>query len=198
MAGSYWLTRWKNIVGREEQQPGDQRPRTDPAHNRFPYAIVWTPIHPITWVLPFVGHMGIADSRGIIMDFTGMIGVDQMAFGNPTRYIVLDPKQCRVSPTPPSEADAEQDDTAAIWDDGLLRANQTFEDHMHCMVVGHDCHSHVAEALNNLKYRNCTSWNKVLLAAWIFVCGRHVGLRGFLLTWLPFLVLLCTALFFFL
>lgn len=35
---------------------------------------------------------------------------------------------------------------------------------MHCMVVGHDCHSHVAEALNNLKYRNCTSWNKVLLA----------------------------------
>lgn len=34
------------------------------------------------------------------------------------------PHLSRVSPTPPSEADAEQDDTAAIWDDGLLRANQ--------------------------------------------------------------------------
>jgi hypothetical protein len=30
----------------------------------FPYCIVWSPLPPITWVLPFIGHMGIADSRG--------------------------------------------------------------------------------------------------------------------------------------
>ena len=36
-----------------------------PPDARFPFAIVWTPIHPISWILPFVGHMGIADSNGV-------------------------------------------------------------------------------------------------------------------------------------
>ena len=29
------------------------------------YSILWSPIPFITWILPFVGHMGIADSKGI-------------------------------------------------------------------------------------------------------------------------------------
>jgi hypothetical protein len=37
--------------------------------------------------------MGICDSRGICLDFTGAIGVDDLAFGSPTRYLVLDPKR---------------------------------------------------------------------------------------------------------
>ena len=63
--------------------------------SRFPYAITWTPIPLITWILPFVGHMGIADSRGVIYDFAGpyTIGEDNMAFGKPTRYIILDPSK---------------------------------------------------------------------------------------------------------
>ena len=39
--------------------------------------------------------MGICDSRGIIYDFTGAIGVDDMAFGSPTRYITLEPKHAK-------------------------------------------------------------------------------------------------------
>eukprot|EP01047_Picozoa_sp_COSAG01_P107979 COSAG01_NODE_36938_length_510_cov_2.849148_2_plen_131_part_01 len=27
-----------------------------------PCCILWTPIHPITWFAPFVGHMGVCDS----------------------------------------------------------------------------------------------------------------------------------------
>ena len=53
--------------------------------DRYPFAIVWTPIHPISWFLPFVGHMGVCDSNGICFDFTGDICVDQLAFGRPTR-----------------------------------------------------------------------------------------------------------------
>ena len=55
--------------------------------------ILWSPLPPITWILPFIGHMGIADSRGIASDFQGPYYVgDQgkMAFGNPTRALRVD------------------------------------------------------------------------------------------------------------
>ena len=63
--------------------------------NAPPCSILWTPIHPITWFAPFVGHMGICDSRGVILDFTGAIGVDDLAFGKCTRYLILNPKHIR-------------------------------------------------------------------------------------------------------
>lgn len=36
----------------------------DPANQRFPFCIVWSPIPVLTWFLPFVGHLGIANSEG--------------------------------------------------------------------------------------------------------------------------------------
>jgi hypothetical protein len=58
--------------------------------NLYPYCIVWSPLPPITWLFPFIGHTGICDSRGVIHDFAGpfTINVDNMAFGAPTRYII--------------------------------------------------------------------------------------------------------------
>jgi hypothetical protein len=55
----------------------------------FPFSIVWTPIHPITWFAPFVGHMGICDSRGVIRDWMGGGEPSQgsMGFGRPTRHV---------------------------------------------------------------------------------------------------------------
>lgn len=56
--------------------------------------------------------MGIADSRGIIYDFAGpyTIGEDNMAFGNPTRYLRLDPGRC----------------TAEHWDEAVAAASETY------------------------------------------------------------------------
>ncbi|EGT58820.1 hypothetical protein CAEBREN_01460 [Caenorhabditis brenneri] len=42
-----------------------------PESNRYPFCIVWTPIPCLTWFFPFIGHMGIANSRGVIRDFAG-------------------------------------------------------------------------------------------------------------------------------
>ena len=39
--------------------------------NAPPCSILWTPIHPITWFAPFVGHMGITDSSGRLHDWDG-------------------------------------------------------------------------------------------------------------------------------
>jgi hypothetical protein len=67
-----------------------------PNKNLYPHCILWSPLPPITWILPFIGHTAIANSEGIIYDFAGpyTIGVEHMAFGNPTRYIQLDPAEC--------------------------------------------------------------------------------------------------------
>ena len=68
----------------------------DPSIDKYPYCIVWSPLPPITWILPFIGHTGIAGSDGIIYDFAGpySIGKDHMAFGSPTRYLQLNPDLC--------------------------------------------------------------------------------------------------------
>jgi len=55
--------------------------------------ILWSPIPLITWVLPFVGHLGIADSRGVASDFQAPYQVGdsgRMLFGNPTRALRID------------------------------------------------------------------------------------------------------------
>ena len=47
------------------------------AENLHPLAftILWSPLPPITCILPFIGHMGIANSRGIANDFQGPYSV---------------------------------------------------------------------------------------------------------------------------
>ena len=73
----------------------------DPKRELYPFSIVWSPLGPLTWCFPMVGHMGICDSRGYIWDFAGpyTIGRDNMAFGNPTRYIKLDPALMKNRPS---------------------------------------------------------------------------------------------------
>ena len=68
-------------------------PPIDASHDLFPYCIVWSPLPPITFFLPFIGHIGIADSDGVIHDFAGPYTINrgQMAFGSPTRYLQINP-----------------------------------------------------------------------------------------------------------
>ncbi len=65
----------------------------NPELARFPYCMVWTPIPLVTWLLPFIGHLGIATSQGIIHDFAGsyFISVDDFAFGSPHKYSFAEP-----------------------------------------------------------------------------------------------------------
>ena len=189
----YWMREWRSVVSRDINT-GEIEAKIDFGRHRYPYAIVWTPIPPITWFLPFIGHMGICDSRGVIMDFTGMIGVDNMAFGNPARYLILDPKKCHASVEAPAELpNGQANEGAAAWDAAVCKANSVYEDLTHCMLFGHDCHSHVGKALNSMKYLNFGHWNKVVLAAWIFFCGRHVGIKGVISTWIGVIFMIIIA-----
>ncbi|CAM9479242.1 unnamed protein product [Ectocarpus sp. 13 AM-2016] len=143
----------------------------DKARSRYPYCIVWTPLPLITWFIPLIGHMGIADSRGVIYDFAGpyTIGEDHMAFGRPTRYLPLDPGRCK----------GEQ------WDESVAHSCETYSKRMHNLCCD-NCHSHVALALKRMRYAGVESWNMVSLCFWIFFAGRYVSVSGFLVQWLPF------------
>lgn len=57
----------------------------------YPFAIVWTALPLITWIIPVIGHVGICDSEGVIHDFQASysIGRNDLAFGRTLKYIPL-------------------------------------------------------------------------------------------------------------
>lgn len=63
----------------------------DPKRARFPCCIVWTPLPVISWLIPFIGHIGICREDGVILDFAGpnFVCVDNFAFGSVTRYLQI-------------------------------------------------------------------------------------------------------------
>ena len=66
----------------------------DPKSARFPLCIVWTPLPVLSWLIPFIGHIGICREDGVILDFAGpnFVCVDSFAFGAVTRYLQIDAK----------------------------------------------------------------------------------------------------------
>lgn len=154
----------------------ERLPPIDYELDRFPYCIVWTPIPVLTWIFPFIGHMGICMSNGVIRDFAGpyLVTEDKMAFGRPARYLRLHPKNVEGGPY--------------AWDEGVTKASVLYGTRMHNLFCD-NCHSHVATALCNMHYKDSSNWNMIILAFWMFVCGRYVGICGFIKTWLPFLLL---------
>lgn len=51
--------------GGEDDHAPHHYKEVDITRQRFPHCIVWTPIPLLTWIAPFIGHMGIADRRGM-------------------------------------------------------------------------------------------------------------------------------------
>ncbi|XP_033107694.1 transmembrane protein 222-like [Anneissia japonica] len=150
-----------------------QHPIIDHRRCRYPYCIVWTPIPLLTWLFPFIGHMGIATSAGVIRDFAGpyFVSEDNMAFGRPTRYLILKPRM----------------DKPGIWDQSVFDASEEYKTRMHNLCCD-NCHSHVAMALNDMRYQDSKQWNMVKLAAKMFFTGKYVGVCGVVKTWLPSLI----------
>ncbi|GLC45799.1 hypothetical protein PLESTB_001154700 [Pleodorina starrii] len=60
-----------------------------------PFALVWSPIPLISWLMPFIGHIGVCSSTGRTFDFAGPFTVneDRLLFGKATRYLQLNPAQ---------------------------------------------------------------------------------------------------------
>lgn len=72
-----------------------QNMQIDPSRARFPCCIVWSPLPVISWLVPFIGHIGICREDGVILDFAGpnFVCVDSFAFGSATCYIQVNKEQ---------------------------------------------------------------------------------------------------------
>ncbi|GAX22579.1 hypothetical protein FisN_14Hu208 [Fistulifera solaris] len=149
----------------------------------FSYSIVWTPLPFITWIFPFIGHTGMADSKGIISDFQGPYFVGDrghMAFGAPTKVLKI--------------RFIEEDNTefchASQWDEAIQEANAVYRGRMHNLFCD-NCHSHVAYALNRMAVKDygVEKWDMVKIAVLIFFRGRFVSWGAMFQSWGPFLVI---------
>lgn len=153
------------------------------------FAVLWSPLHPITAILPFIGHMGIADSRGHSHDFQGPynVGTDssrplpRMAFGRPTRYLKMDI--------------GELPGGTGRWDEAILEADRIYKQRMHNICCD-NCHSHVARALNIMEYQGRHDWDMVKLCFLVFFKGSFVNFNSVILQFGPFLLLLVMVLLF--
>lgn len=148
----------------------------DKTKDKYPCCIVWTPIPLLTWLFPIIGHMGIALSNGVIRDFAGpyFVSEDNMAFGRPTKYLQLRPTLAKGG--------------VEGWDAAVQKASDIYSERMHNLCID-NCHSHVATALDLMQYDGSNNWNMVKLALMLAFQGKYVSIRGFLKTWLPFLIL---------
>ncbi|KAF4740844.1 hypothetical protein FOZ62_012963, partial [Perkinsus olseni] len=106
----------------------DDEEKVDLSRDRFPYCVVWTPLPVLSWLVPFIGHVGICDSEGRVHDFAGpyCVSVGAMAFARPMRFM----------PMYPTEGEREG------WDEAIQEGDSIFQQRLHNLFCN-NCHHHV-------------------------------------------------------
>ncbi|KAL0311882.1 UNVERIFIED_CONTAM: protein REVERSION-TO-ETHYLENE SENSITIVITY1 [Sesamum radiatum] len=156
----------------------------DPQKAKFPCCVVWTPLPVVSWLAPFIGHVGVCREDGTIIDFSGsnLIQVDDFAFGPVGRYLQLDRKQGCFPPTLAGHTCKHHSmhaeyGTAISWDDAIQSSSRHYE-HKSYNLFTCNCHSFVANCLNRMCYGGSMNWNVVNVTALILCKGS--GLMVFL------------------
>ena len=153
--------------------------KLDMEKQRYPFCLVWTPLPCFTWFFPSIGHVGICSSKGIIHDFAGpyYVSIDNMAFGNPTKYVLLD-------------LDGREFDE---YDGAIEGGTQDYSEKYYSFCFN-NCHSYVARCLNKLKYKGKTSYT-MLHVWWIFcIKGKFLNLNKFFQTYIGFFIVVIISL----
>ncbi|XP_076955491.1 protein RTE1-HOMOLOG-like isoform X2 [Bidens hawaiensis] len=167
----------------------------DPERARFPCCIVWTPLPVVSWLLPFVGHVGIGREDGVILDFAGpnFVCVDNFTFGSVSRYIQISKEKCSITSNPSTTFRTEEEYSLVesgrnqyTWDDALRKSTQEYQ-HRAYNIFSCNCHSFVANNLNKLEFQS-GGWNVVNLAVLILFKGKWVNTASMIRSFLPFVL----------
>lgn len=171
----------------------EKPPSVNPTSARFPFCVVWTPIPLITWLIPFIGHMGVCSSEGVIFDFAGpyFVSVDNLAFGRTARYMYMPPGKASFI-----EGGGQRGGSVdQLWDKALEDTARVYGQLMY-NFCGNNCHEFVASFLNSMQYGGSSAWNMVTLAALMLFKGRFVSIGAVLWSWLPFVMIAVPVLYF--
>ena len=137
--------------------------------------MVWTPLPVISWLLPMIGHTGICGADGKIHDFAGpyFVSVDDMAFGEPTKYI-------------PLKLDEQNIDRLEEW---IEAGDEKFSKMNHNLFCN-NCHSHCAHILNLMKYQGSIGWNMIHIWWMFMIKSKYVSFGRFIITYIGFFILM--------
>ncbi|XP_004498900.1 protein REVERSION-TO-ETHYLENE SENSITIVITY1 [Cicer arietinum] len=173
----------------------------DPKNAKFPCCLVWNPLPVVSWLAPFIGHVGICREDGAVLDFSGsyFVNVDDFAFGSVARYLKLDRRQCCFPPNLSAHTCKHgyrhsEYGTALTWDDALRSSLRHFESKTYNLFTC-NCHSFVANCLNRLCYGGSMSWNMVNVGVLILFKGHWVDFWSIVRSFLPFVVVVCIGIF---
>ncbi|KAG8657191.1 protein REVERSION-TO-ETHYLENE SENSITIVITY1 isoform X2 [Manihot esculenta] len=169
----------------------------DPNKAKFPCCLVWAPLPIVSWLAPFIGHVGICREDGTILDFagSGFLNVDGFAFGPVARRLQLDRNQCCFPPNLAGHTCKHgythtKYGTAVTWDDALHSSMRHFE-HKTYNLFTCNSHSFVANCLNRLCYHESIEWNMITVAALILFRGRWIDWKSVIRSFFPFTVVIC-------
>ena len=148
----------------------------DKIKQRYPYCLVWTPIPCISWFIPSIGHAGICNSEGVIHDFAGpyCVSVDNMAFGNPTKFVILELSQKEF---------AEYDKAVEYGKKCYNKLSYDF--------FTNNCHSFIASVLNNLNYKGKRNYNMVNVWWILSTKSKYITWTDLFKTYSGFIIIIC-------
>jgi hypothetical protein len=159
-----------------DQERPLHRPRKDRNPAGLRSCVVWTQIPLISWAIPAIGHVGICDSTGNLLDFQGpyTVGRNAMLFGNPRQKWDL--------PIPPD-----------TLDQAIAEVTREFGEVDYNFFCS-NCHFYVASCLERAGTPLpccCSDWRTgaTVKIIWSLILkGRSISPCDFLLIWVPFLV----------
>jgi hypothetical protein len=144
--------------------------------------VVWTQIPLLSWLFPFIGHVGICDSNGVVYDFQGPyhVGKGKLLFGDP-----LEKWEVGI--------DSE------TLDRSIKEASEEFKNRIFSILCS-NCHFYVATVLKNANYKqrtcccslfnNWTTCATIKIAFSLLIHGRSIKCSskmcvyaGALITW---------------
>lgn len=173
----------------------------DPKKAKFPCCLVWNPLPVVSWLAPFIGHVGICREDGVVLDFSGsyLVNVDNFAFGPAARYLQLDRTQCCFPPNLSAHTckhgyQHSESGAAITWDDALQTSMRCYECQTHNLFTC-NCHSFVANCLNRMCYGGSMSWNMVNVGALVLFKGQWVDFRSIVRSFMPFVLVVCLGVF---
>ena len=146
-----------------------------PSKNRYPYCIVWTPIPFLTYILPFIGQTGIANSKGIIHDYSAsfFVNIDDFSFGKPTKYLQLDLNEKE----------------KFEYDKAIEKGDLKFRTLIY-NFFRNNSHMYVAYILNQIKYKGKSDFSMIYIW-WILIWrGKYISFLSFIKTYIGFFIFL--------
>lgn len=167
-----------NSKDRRARQTHRGSSRSDtPSHvetDRWPFSMVWTPLPVITWFIPIIGHTGMADSKGMIHDFSDVAGVsvDNFSYGYPTKYYKFQSRYIGGN-------------GAGSWDHAIHDASDEYQ-RTRYKILSRNCHQYIACVLNKVNYANRSDWSQWEVWWMITYESEYVDSRSFLRQWIPF------------